>query len=662
MESTADRYRHLEDGGNPATRAWTQAQNARARKYLDALPQRAALVRRFAAALSIGYVSAPAVRAGRAFFMRRGGEQDQAVLAVRGDGSERVLLDPGLLDPSGLTALDWWHPSPQGRFVAAGLSRNGDERSTLHLLDVERAERFGETIPDTRYCSLAWLPDESAFYYTRYPAGADYDVRLFLHELGTPWQDDSSVFGEGRAREEYLTVALSEDGRWLIVSAFTGWVRNDVYLCDRAAARSHRFVPMVEGRDAIYEVHPARESLIVRTNEGASRYRAFAVDPSDPGRERWHPIVPERDDVLKNVAPLRDGLLLHYLHDVSSRLVVRASGGDEQELDLPGSVVALSAHPLATEAYALHESFLDPPSVARISLEAAGVRAERWDGVTAPFDPGAYAVSQEWFASKDGTRVPMFVLRRAGLARDGRAPAILYGYGGFDIALVPSFAPQLAPWLDAGGVYAVANLRGGGEFGEAWHRAGMRERKQNVFDDFIAATEYLGASGIADPGRIGIVGASNGGLLVAAVMVQRPELFRAVVCAVPLTDMLRYAEFSIARLWLAEYGDPEEPADAATLRAYSPYHNVRDGVAYPATLLVTAESDARVDPMHARKFAARLSEATSGRAPILLHVEPQAGHGAGKPRRKQISELADRWSFLFAHLGPACGSEAIQTV
>jgi prolyl oligopeptidase len=609
------------------------------------------LAERFAAALAIGFVGAPAVRAGRAFFMRRGGEQDQAVLAVREGGSERVLLDPAALDPSGLTSLDWWYPSPQGRFVAVGLSHGGDEHSTLHLLDVERFEMLGETIPDTRYCSLAWRPDEKAFYYTRYPPGGDYGIHLFSHELGTRWQDDALVFGEGRDPEEYLTVALSDDGRWLVASAFTGWIRNDVYLCDRAAAQAHRFVPLVEGRDAIYEVYLAREGLIVRTNEGAPRYRVFAVDPLDAGRERWRAIVPERDDVLKNVAPLRDALVLHYLHDVSSRLLVRTSDGHEQELELSGSVVQLSAGPFAAEAYALHESFVDPPSVARISVEPAGVRAERWDGVAAPFDYGAYAVTQEWFASKDGTRVPMFVVCRTGLARDGRAPAILYGYGGFDIALVPAFAPQLTPWLDAGGVYAVANLRGGGEFGEAWHRAGTRERKQNVFDDFIAAAEYLGASGIADPVRIGIVGASNGGLLVAAAMVQRPELFQAVVCAVPLTDMLRYAEFSIARLWLAEYGDPKEPADAAILRAYSPYHNVRDGAKYPATLLLTAESDARVDPMHARKFAARLSEATSGHAPILLHVEPQAGHGAGKPRSKQIEELADRWSFLFATLG-----------
>jgi prolyl oligopeptidase len=272
-----------------------------------------------------------------------------------------------------------------------------------------------------------------------------------------------------------------------------------------------------------------------------------------------------------------------------------------------------------------------------------------WEAVESGFDPAKYRVEQHWFVSKDGTRVPIDVISRENAPRDGSAPAVLYGYGGFNVSLLPSFVPSLLPWLDAGGVYAVANLRGGGEFGEAWHRAGMLESKQNVFDDFIAAIEYLGSSGIADARRIAVFGGSNGGLLVAVVATQRPELVRAVVCVVPLTDMLRFHRFLIARLWIAEYGDPDVPRDAEILRGYSPYHNVRDGVAYPAMLIETAESDSRVDPMHARKFAARLQAATSGVAPILLYVEPKAGHGVGKPRHKVVAELADRWAFLFEY-------------
>ena len=273
--------------------------------------------------------------------------------------------------------------------------------------------------------------------------------------------------------------------------------------------------------------------------------------------------------------------------------------------------------------------------------------------VATPFDARDYRIVQEWYASKDGTRVPLTVIARRDVARDGRAPAVLYGYGGFNVSLLPTFSPSLLPWLDAGGVYAIANLRGGGEFGDAWHRAGMRERKQNVFDDAIAAIEYLGEHGIADPARIALMGGSNGGLLAAAVATQRPELLRAAVSLVPLTDMLRFHEFLIARLWIAEYGDPDDPHDATFLRAYSPYHNVRDGVAYPAMLIASAESDGRVDPMHARKFCARVAAATSGDGPILLFVEPSAGHGAGKPRHKVVAELADRWSFIFAQLGAA---------
>jgi prolyl oligopeptidase len=287
----------------------------------------------------------------------------------------------------------------------------------------------------------------------------------------------------------------------------------------------------------------------------------------------------------------------------------------------------------------------------RVRLARERVSVEKWSQVESPLEPAAYRIEQRWFTSKDGTRVPMFVLAAKTTPFDGTAPAVLYGYGGFNVALTPGFQPSLVPWLDAGGVYAIANLRGGSEFGEDWHRAGMFEKKQNVFDDFIAAAEYLVSARLADPKRIGIAGGSNGGLLVAAVEVQRPELFAAVLSAVPLTDMLRYPHFLIARLWIPEYGDPDVPEQATYLRAYSPYHNVRDGVAYPPTFLVTAESDSRVDPMHARKFGARLQEATSGAGPILVYVEANAGHGAGKPRTKQVQEVADRWTFLGRALG-----------
>ncbi len=660
METRVDPYEYLEDGKDPRTIAWTLAQNARTRATLDALPRRAALVRQFAELLEIGMLGVPVERGGRQFFTSRRGRQDQAVLYVREDGIDRILLDPVALDPSGLTALDWWHPSLHGAYVAYGLSRNGDERSTLYLLDVARAAPFGETIPYTRYCSLAWLPDENGFYYTRYPAGSDYEQRIYLHVLGAHWTDDELVFGAERLAEEFFFPRLSSDGRFLTVSAFRGWNSNDVYLADRTAAEPHRFVPIVESTDAIYDGFWRGHTLIVRTNENAPHYRCIAIDALDPARERWHELVPERLDAkLEMLAPARGGIVLVYLHHVMSVVHYLCDDGTSTLRDDDGfgglrlgeTVVDVTARDDSPEVYIGTVGFLRGPAVSSLRFMDGSVEVEPWDAIEAPFDPKDYAVRQHWYASKDRTRLPMFVLARASTKLDGSAPAVLYGYGGFNISMTPSFQPAIVPWLDAGGVFAIANLRGGGEFGEAWHRAGVREHKQNVFDDFFAAAEYLADSRIADPRRIGVLGGSNGGLLVAATLVQRPELVAAAVCAVPLTDMLRYHRFLIARLWMNEYGDPDDPADAEFLRAYSPYHNVREGIAYPASFIVTAESDSRVDPSHARKFGARLQSATGGDAPILVYIEPQAGHGVGKPRAKQIEELADRWSFFMKWLG-----------
>jgi prolyl oligopeptidase len=662
MATKADPFEHLEDVNDPRTIAWTLAQNARTRTTLDALPRRAALVRRFAELLEIGMLGVPVERGGREFYTSRRGRQDQAVLYVREGGIDRILVDPVALDPSGLTALDWWYPSAGGRYVAYGLSRNGDERSTLYLLDVERASPFGETIPYTRYCALAWLPDESGFYYTRYPAASDYEQCVYRHVLGAHWTDDELVFGAGRPAEELFIPRLSSDGRFLAVLAVRGWVSNDIYLADRTASEPHRFMPVVESTAAIYDGFWQGHALVVRTNDDAPHYRCVAIDALDPAREGWRELVPEqRAAKLEMLAPARGGIVLVYLHDVMSVVhclrddgtsTLRA-GDDFGGLKLGESVVGVTARDDSPIVYLGTVGFLQGPAVSSLRFENGSIEVEQWDAIDAPFDPSDYAVRQHWYASSDGTRVPMFVLARASTKVDGTAPAVLYGYGGFNISMTPTFQPALVPWLDAGGVFAIANLRGGGEFGEDWHRAGMREHKQNVFNDYFAAAEFLASSKIADPRRIGILGGSNGGLLVAATLAQRPELVAAAVCAVPLTDMLRYHRFLIARLWMNEYGNPDDPADAEFLRAYSPYHNIRDGVAYPASFIVTAESDTRVDPSHARKFGARLQSATSGDAPTLIYIEPHAGHGVGKPRAKQIEELADRWSFLMKWLMPS---------
>jgi prolyl oligopeptidase len=648
----ADPFAYLEDSKDPATLAWTENQNARTREMLDAIPVRAGLARRFEELLAIDSLGAPIVRAERAFFLARRGTAEQTVLFVRENGRDRPLLDPAILDPTGLTAVDWWYPSPRGTFVAFGLSHNGSERSTLHVLDVASGERLSEAIADTRFASVAWFPDEAGFFYTRYPPGGSYDVRAYRHVLGSPPETDVRIFGDGRKPEETIVLENSSDGRWLVATANLGWVRSDVYVAD-TTAEPLRFVPLSEGVDARFEVRPTNRALFVRTDEGASRFRVYEVAPLALEREHWREIVPEGAAVLAGITATRNALALHYLEDVRSAVRFRFSDGSTRIWDglAAATLFGWSSSEDQETLYALCASYLEAPIVRAVHIAGGEALTSVWEAVASPIDPANYRVEQHWYVSKDGTRIPMDVLSRADTPRDGSAPAVLYGYGGFNISLLPAFAPTLVPWLEAGGVYAVANLRGGGEFGEDWHRAGMRERKQNVFDDFIAAAEYLSSSGIADARRLAIFGGSNGGLLVAVVATQRPDLARAVVCVVPLTDMLRFHLFLIARLWIAEYGDPDDPRDAQVLRAYSPYHNVRDGVAYPAMLIETAESDGRVDPMHARKFAARLQSAKSGVAPVLLYVELKAGHGAGKPRYKQVAELADRWSFIFRQLG-----------
>ena len=454
----------------------------------------------------------------RAFYTARRGEADQTGICTSAmtGAPNAALLDPAALDPTGLTSLDWWYPSPAGTYVAFGLSQGGDERSRLHVLDVATSRRLAEAIPDTRHCSLAWLPDETGFYYTRYPAGGDYDVRVYRHELGAEWTADALVFGEGRKPEEWTAIGLSPDGEHLVATVYDGWARSDAYVA-ATGTEPLRFAPLAEGYDAAFEPLPANGRLYLRTNDGAPRFRVYEVDYGHLERERWREIVPEERGSLDGLALARGALLLHYLIDARSALDVRYEDGRiERVAALAGATVLdLSAEESSNEAYVLAGSFLEAPAVTVLRFDAGRTTVERRPGPSVPFEASAYRSEQVWYASSDGTQIPLTVISRRDLAPDGSAPAVLYGYGGFNVSLVPGFMPSIVPWLEAGGVYAIANLRGGGEFGEDWHRAGMRERKQNVFDDFAAAVRYLGASGIADPARIAIFGGSNGGLLVS---------------------------------------------------------------------------------------------------------------------------------------------------
>ncbi len=658
--AVADPYRWLEDETSPEVAAWSAAQGRYTRAFLDALPGREGVRAQLERLFAIGTLSPPTPRGGRYFYERRSGGQEQPVLLLRegADGADRVLLDPASLSADAASALDWYVPSEDGRLLAYGVSQGGTEQSTLRVMRVDDATRLPDEIPWTRACSLEWLPDGSGFFYTRYPEPGSvapgeesYNRHVFLHALGADWRADARVFGPGRPPEDWPSVHLSPNGRWLAVSVSRGWTRTDVYLMDRAAG-APRFVTVVEGEDALFAVTVRDDRLYLHTNLGAPRCKLLAADLQRPERGSWRELISEGPDVLDAVAVVGERLVAHTLRQASSRLALHDRDGRLlRELELPtiGTIAGITGAWDGAEAFFGFSSYTVPPAVYRITLEDGA--AAPWQRVEADVDPGAYTVTLEWLRSRDGTPVSMFLVRRADRPTDAAGAAVLNGYGGFNIALTPAFGRGLVHFLERGGLYAVAHLRGGGEYGEAWHRAGMLERKQNVFDDFIAAAEHLVARGHAAKDRLAILGGSNGGLLVGAALTQRPDLFRAVVCQVPLLDMLRYHRFRIARLWIPEYGDPEDPAAFQWLEAYSPYHRVVDGTRYPAVLITTGASDSRVDPMHARKMAARLQAATASGRPILLRVEERAGHGQGKPISKVIEEWTDVWSFLFSELG-----------
>lgn len=658
-ERIPDPFRWLEDGESAGTRSWTSEQNRFTRDYLDRVPARPFIRARLEQLLKIGALSAPTPARGRYFYQRREGTQNQPVLYVRDgvEGSDRVLLDPNALDAAGTTALDWYFPSEDGKLLAYGLSENGSEESVLHVLDVDSGEVKPDRISGTRAADLAWLPGGNGFYYTRHPfpgsvpeGEEQYHRAVFLHLLGDDPAGDRLIFKPSQ-KEHWPSVDLSPEGRWLLIGVARTFDQTDLFLQD--LERGGPLVAVAENLPASFEGQVVRGRLYVRTNLDAPNYRLYRGDPERPDRSRWEELIPTRSDaVLDGAMVLGNALALSYLERASSRLLVTdLEGKNPRPLELPtiGSVFGWGGEWDGEELFYGFSSYTVPPSVYRVDLDS-GARS-LWRMVEADLDPVNYQVSQVTYPSRDGTGVSMFLVHRNGLSLTGDNPTYLTGYGGFNISMTPGFSRSLLLWVESGGVVAVPNLRGGGEYGESWHQAGMLARKQNSFDDFIAAAEWLIAQRYTKPERLAIAGGSNGGLLMGAALTQRPELFRAVVIQVPLLDMLRYHRFLIARLWIPEYGDPDDPEQFGWLRAYSPYHRVEPGTAYPAVLLATAESDTRVDPMHARKMTALLQAASSSGRPILLRLEEKAGHGAGKPVSKVLEELVDTWSFVFEELG-----------
>ncbi len=665
-QPVADPFRALEDGDDPATRRWVAQQNERTESVLEAVPRWAELQEKLTGLLRAGSSVACAVGGERVFSLERWGHHDQAVLVVRpapAPGLARSIVDPLVLTGDPTAAIDWYHPSPDGHLVAFGISTGGDELSTLQILDVDSGALLPDRIPDTRACSVAWLPDNSAFAYTRYPAPATqpeedrgYWRRVFWHPIGTDWHDDELVFGDLPDKTAWPNVSLSPDGRWLLVHLSLGWTRVDVHLIDR---RTGAHTIMIDGIEASSSFTVVGDEVIGLTTLDADRGRIVAAPVAMAWHDHWCTIVPETDRVLEMFVPTSTSLLVLSALDAVSFLDRHAIDGMHVEsIPLPelGSLAGLDASHQRDEAFFSFTSFARPPTMFR--WDPDGVRD--WSRLSAydlPGDgpSGEYVVEQVSYVSTDGTEVPMFLIRAAATVAGPDTQCVLTAYGGFAITMGPAYSAAVVAVCDDGGIYAVANIRGGAEKGEAWHHAGMGRHKQQSFDDFIAAADWLVAEGYTSRSRLAIRGGSNGGLLMGAAITQRPDLCRAVQIAVPLLDMVRYHRFLIARLWIPEYGDPDRADDFAWLYAYSPYHHVVDGTEYPAVLLTTAAQDSRVDPSHARKMAARLQEATASGPdrPILLREEARAGHGQGKPVSKQADELADVLAFFDWQLG--CG-------
>ncbi len=663
-QRVADSFRALEDGDAPATRRWVEAQNRRTQSVIDALPRRAEWQATLTGLLRAGSSVACSVGGERVFSLERWGHHDQAVLVVRpapAPGLARSIVDPLVLTGDPTAAIDWYHPSPDGHLVAFGISTGGDELSTLQILDVDEGVLLGDRIPHTRACSVAWLPDNSAFAYTRYPEpltqpdeDRGYWRRVYWHELGQDWHDDEVVFGELPDKTAWPNVSLSPDGRWLLVHLSLGWTRVDVHLIDR---RSGAHTIMIEGIEASSSFTVVGDEVIGVTTLDADRGRIVAAPVALAWHDHWCTIVPESERVLEMFVPTGSSLLVLSSLDAVSFLDQHMLDGMHlATVELPelGSLAGLAASRERDEAFFSFTSFARPPTMFRWDP----TRVRDWSRLSAYDVPGegpsgTYVVEQVTYPSADGTEIPMFVIRAADTVVGSDTRCVLTAYGGFAITMGPAYSAAIVAVCDAGGIYAVANIRGGAEKGEAWHHAGMGRHKQRSFDDFIAAADWLVAQGYTSRSRLAIRGGSNGGLLMGAAITQRPDLCRAVQIAVPLLDMVRYHRFLIARLWIPEYGDPDRADDFAWLYAYSPYHHVVDATSYPAVLLTTAEQDSRVDPLHARKMAARLQEATSSGPdrPILLREEARAGHGQGKPVSKQAEELADVLSFLDWQLG-----------
>ena len=658
-ETIADPYRWLENDvrNDPEVADWVERQNAVTDAYLAELPARGWFQSRIAQLTDYERFSTPVERGGRYFYTRNTGLQNQSPLYVREGltGTERLLIDPNAWADDGATALADWRPSPDGTKLLYSVQDGGTDWRIVRVLDVATGEPLGDEIRWAKFTDLAWVGEEG-FLYSRFPEpqeGQDfqalnYNQAVYFHRLGTPQSEDQLVFATPEHPERSHTASVTSDGRWAVITSATGTdSRYEIHAIDLSADEwTPR--PLVTGFENAWNlVDGVGGRLWFATNKDAPLYRVVSID-LDARNANWEPVVPQMEETLGGASIVGNTLFVSYLKDASA-LVRRfdLSGEERGSVELPGigSVSGFTGRPEDDETFYSFASFNRPATIYRLDLTSG--ESSVFAQPELAFDPAEIAVEQRFYTSKDGTRVPIFIVRRADLAASGEpAPTLLYGYGGFDIALTPAFSASRTAWIEAGGVFALANIRGGGEYGKAWHDAGRLANKQNVFDDFIAAGEFLKAEGITTPDGLAVQGGSNGGLLVGAVVNQRPDLFAAGNAAVGVMDMLRFDRWTAGRYWVDDYGYPDREADFRTLRAYSPLHNISAGAEYPALIVTTADTDDRVVPGHSFKYTAALQAAELGQRPQLIRIETRAGHGAGKPTDKAIEEAADVLGFL----------------
>ena len=658
--SVADPYRWLEDLDGEETAAWVAGQNSLSEPYLTSIDVRGEIEQRLTELWNHERFSRPSKEGDQYFFMRNDGLQNQDVFYVADslDAEPRVLLDPNTFREDGTVSLAGLQISPGGELLAYAKSDGGSDWRSWHVRSIASGNDLPDTIVGTKFSGLSWAKDGKSFFYSRYPlADGDYDdqqsVSVYRHILGTSQDEDALFYSIPEHPRRNAYAAVSEDGRYVILNIQEGYLTNAVYY-QKLDTPGAKVVKLLDEWDARYDfLGNDGDTFFFKTNLDAPKERVLAIDLNRPGRDNWREVIPQTDNTLESVSLIGGRLVASYLQDVKPLVqIFGLDGAEQRQVDLPGigSASGFGGHEDDPETFYTFTSFASPPTIYRYNVATGDSALFRQPNVD--IDANAYETSQVFYQSKDGTKVPMFLFHKRGLELTGDNPTLLYGYGGFNISLTPGFSVSRMVWVERGGVLAVANLRGGGEYGKEWHIAGTKLQKQNVFDDFIAAAEYLIAEGYTSTPRLAIQGGSNGGLLVGAAITQRPELFGAAIPAVGVLDMLRYHLASAnARNWSTDYGLSENQDEFEAQLAYSPYHNIEPGTCYPPTLVTTADHDDRVVPWHSFKFAARLQSAQGCNNPVLTRVETRAGHGAGTPTKMRIENIADEWAFLLNHIG-----------